>query len=258
MITFSIITCTYNAESVLKRTLHSVLEQTYPYVEHIILDGASEDHTMDMVDEYLHEDKQRETRHQIVISSEPDGGLYFAMNKAIKKSTGTYLVFLNAGDVFPASDTLEVIANSIGDGEALPGVIYGDTDIVDEDGHFLRHRRLTPPEKLSWKSFKYGMLVCHQSFYAQTNIAKDVLYNTNYRYSADVDWCIRIMKVCKERNLKLKYVHHVFTNYLDGGMSIKNHRASLEERFRVMQSHYGWITTVMMHIWFVLRSLIKK
>ena len=62
-------------------------------------------------------------------------------------------------------------------------MLYGDTDVVDDDGHFLRHRRLSPPENLTWRSFRYGMLVCHQAFYVRTDIAKITPYNISYKYS---------------------------------------------------------------------------
>jgi hypothetical protein len=150
------------------------------------------------------------------------------------------------------------MARCVDEKKTLPGVLYGDTDVVDDEGHFLRHRRLTPPDHLSWRSFRQGMLVCHQAFYVRTNLAKTTLYNLSYRYSADVDWCIRIMKEAERKGLPLKNVHQVVVNYLDGGMSIKNHRASLKERFAVMRSHYGLFQTLCMHVWFVLRAVMKK
>ena len=180
------------------------------------------------------------------------------MNKGIQKATGDYLVFLNAGDVFPSPDTLELVASSVGDGEELPGVLYGNTDIVDDEGHFLRHRRLQPPERLTWRSFRQGMLVCHQAFYARTDLAKANPYNMQYRFSADVDWCIRVMKAAERQGLPLRNVEAVVVNYLDGGMTVKNHRASLRERFRLMRHHYGLLPTLAMHAWFVLRSVLKK
>lgn len=258
MIKFTIVTCTFNAASVLQRTLDSVRHQSYGDVEHLILDGLSTDDTVKMAMAYKERSDKAENGHDITIISEKDGGLYDAMNKGIRHATGTYIVFLNAGDTFPSKDTLETVAASVGEGEQLPGVLYGDTDIVDADGRFLRHRRLSPPRRLSWRSFKWGMLVCHQAFYARTDIAKLTPYNLNYRFSADVDWCIRIMKECAKQKLPLRNVNEVVVNYLDGGLSIKNHKASLKERFRVMASHYGYIQTSLLHAWFVLRSLIKK
>lgn len=258
MIKFTIVTCTYNAEAVLQRTLDSVMKQTYCNIEHLIIDGVSKDKTLTMVKAYQHKNDVGESAHEILVFSEPDKGLYDAMNKGINRATGDYLIFLNAGDVFSSEDTLEFVEGCVGEGEELPGVLYGDTDIVNMDGHFLRHRRLTPPKRLSWRSFMWGMLVCHQSFYARTDIAQDIHYNLDYRFSADVDWCIRIMRESARRHLPLRNVNAVITNYLDGGMSVQNHKASLKERFQVMRSHYGLLTTLFVHAWFAVRSVLKK
>lgn len=258
MIKFTIVTCTYNAEAVLQRTLDSVHKQTYCNIEHLIIDGVSKDKTLAMVRAYQHKTQVGENAHEVVVRSEPDRGLYDAMNKGIDYATGDYLVFLNAGDVFPSEDTLEYVEGCVGEGETLPGVLYGDTDIVNNDGRFLRHRRLTPPAKLTWRSFKWGMLVCHQSFYARTDIARSVHYNLDYHYSADVDWCIRIMKEAMRLHLPLRNVNAVITNFLDGGMTTQNHRASLKERFKVMRAHYGLLMTLTMHVWFVIRGFYKK
>ncbi len=258
MISFTIITCTYNAGGVLKRTLDSVLSQTYGNMEHLIIDGASSDSTLSLVDDYKKEDAECSSKHIIRVVSEKDGGLYYAMNKAIDMVDKDYLVFLNAGDIFSSNDTLQRIAESVPLNEEMPAVLYGDTDIVDDNGAFLRHRRLTPPSKLSWKSFKWGMLVCHQSFYVNSELAGKVHYNTKYHYSADIDWCIRVMKEAENRGMTLQRLNFVVTNYLDGGMSVKNHKASLHERFSVMRENYGLAITIFMHILFVLRAVIKK
>ena len=270
MIRFSIITCTYNAAKEVGRTLDSVLAQTYHHVEHLVIDGASKDSTMQLVRAYQKESEEADNDHELVVVSEPDSGLYDAMNKGIGLATGDYLVFLNAGDVFPSPDTLELIAGAVGDGEALPGVLYGDTDIVDDTGRFLRHRRLQPPaEGLSWRSFRHGMLVCHQAFYARADLAKRNLYNLSYRFSADVDWCIRVMKDAEAESSKpqepssapaplaTKNVGMVVVNYLDGGLTTKNHRRSLRERFQVMRHHYGLPVTLWMHFTFLFRALKK-
>lgn len=180
---FSIITVTYNAGAVLEDTIQSVITQTYRNVEYIIVDGGSKDHTLDIINRY------REHIHTLV--SEPDKGLYDAMNKGIRLATGDYLCFLNAGDELHEDDTLQLMVHSI-TGTELPDVLYGETAIVDEEGHFLRMRRLSAPEDLNWKSFKDGMLVCHQAFFPRRELAEP--YDLRYRFSADFDWCIRIMK----------------------------------------------------------------
>lgn len=258
MIKFTIITCTYQAEKELERTLKSVLKQTYKDVEHLIVDGASTDATLQLAQAYVTESQAQNNEHQVMVTSERDKGLYDAMNKGLKHATGDYVLFLNAGDSFPSESTLTQVAACAERASVLPGVLYGDTDIVDNEGRFVRHRRLSPPKKLSWKSFMQGMVVCHQAFYARTDLAKKVPYQLKYRYSADVDWCIRVMKMAQKQGLPLCNVQTVVANYLDGGMTEKNHKVSLKERFRVMESHYGYLPTLFMHAWFAVRSVLKK
>jgi len=245
----SIITVTYNAASVLKRTLDSVKAQSWQQIEHLIIDGASKDETVSMAETY-----KAQCPYEVVILSEPDKGLYDAMNKGLRLATGDYLVFLNAGDTLHAANTLETIVRSA---QPLPGVLYGDTAITDEQGNFLHLRRLRPPKKLTWKSFRQGMLVCHQAFYALTDIAKNLPYDPRYRYSADVDWCIRVMKEAQKRQLPLVNTQAILADYQEEGQTTIHHRDSLKERFDVMRRHYGLFSTVMMHVWFVFRQLIK-
>ena len=241
---FSIITVTYNAASVIEPTLASVAAQSYRNFEYLLIDGGSTDDTVAKAKasgiEFAH------------IVSERDNGLYDAMNKGIKLAEGDYLCFLNAGDAFHSSDTLERIVAAIPEGDSLPDVLYGETAEVDENRCFVRMRRLSVPEKLHWKSFKQGMLVCHQAFYARRELAP--LYDLKYRLSADVDWCIKIMK----RSENMVNVGFTVVDYLQNGLSLQNHRASLIERFNIMCRHYGVFSTVMHHIWFVIRAVIKK
>lgn len=260
MIKFTIITCTYNAAEVIRPTLDSILNQTWVPVEHLIIDGASKDDTVKVAETYRQRSLEEETEHEVRIISEPDRGLYDAMNKGLRLATGDYVVFLNAGDSLPDDTTLEKISNDVNersDGK-LPAVLYGDTNIVDEKGIVLHPRRLAPPDNLNWRSFRHGMLVCHQAFYARTDIARATPYDLRYRFSADVDWCIRIMEHAEREHLQLLRLPEVVADYLDGGMTNKNHRASLFERFRIMRRHYGLLTTLAMHAWFVARAVLKK
>ena len=165
MIKFSIITVTFNAEKVFESTAKSVLNQIYSEVEHIIIDGASTDHTLQLARDYARRSDEAGRGHTVRITSEPDKGIYDAMQKGLRQATGDYVCFLNAGDWLPDADTLLTIADKT-DLEHKPGVLYGDTDVVDDEGRFLFRRRLTPPERLTWRSFKHGMVVCHQAFYA--------------------------------------------------------------------------------------------
>ena len=221
----------------------------------MIIDGASIDGTMEMVNDYIERSNETDNGHRVQVTSEPDKGIYDAMNKGLRSLDGDYVCFLNAGDFLPAPDTVSRIAQQVD--SPLPAVLYGDTDIVDGEVRFLHHRRLAPPEKLTWKSFRQGMLVCHQAFYARTDFAIATPYNQKYRYSADVDWCIRIMKAAEKENVPLLNLHMVVVNYTQEGQTTIHHRESLIERYRVMESHYGRVSTLLMHCWFVIRSVFK-
>ena len=241
---FSVITVCYNAQATIEDTIQSVIAQTYHHVEYIIVDGASKDRTLSIINRY---------RDRIAtVVSEPDKGLYDAMNKGLRLATGDYVCFLNAGDSFHEDDTLQQMVHTLRELTELPDVLYGETALVDAEGHFVRMRRLQAPEHLTWRSFRHGMLVCHQAFFAKRTLAEP--YDLSYRFSADFDWCIRIMKKSKV----LHNTHLTLIDYLEEGMTTRNHKASLHERFRIMTKHYGWLSTVVHHAWFVVRAVIKK
>ena len=263
MIRITYVTITYNAAKVLQRTLDSVLQQDYPDIVHLIIDGASTDDTLKLVDDYIARSNAAENGHRIQVTSEPDKGIYDAMNKGLRSLDGDYVCFLNAGDFLPTPDTVSKIAEAATNthhpspNTQLPAVMYGDTDIVDGEGRFLHHRRLSPPEHLTWKSFRQGMLVCHQAFYARTDFAIATPYDMQYRYSADVDWCIRVMKAAEKENIPLLNLKMVVANYTEEGQTTLHHRESLMERYKVMEHHYGRIQTCLLHVWFVIRAFLK-
>ena len=241
---FSIITITYNAASVIKPTLDSVISQTYTNYEYILVDGGSKDDTVAI-------GKASGIKFAHIIS-ERDKGIYDAMNKGIALATGDYLCFLNAGDAFYTPETLQTIVNAISNEKELPDVLYGETAEVDDNRNFVRMRRLQAPKELDWRSFKNGMLVCHQAFYARREIVP--MYDLKYRLSADVDWCIKVMKRAK----KMVNVNATVVNYLQNGISLQYHRKSLMERFNIMCKHYGLLPTIGRHLWFVIRAIVKR
>ena len=241
---FSIITVTYNAASVIKPTLDSVISQTYTNYEYILVDGGSKDDTVAIA-------KASGIKFAHIIS-ERDKGIYDAMNKGIALATGDYLCFLNAGDAFYTPETLQTIVNAIAEEKDLPDVLYGETAEVNDNRDFVRMRRLQAPKELDWRSFKNGMLVCHQAFYARREIVP--MYDLKYRLSADVDWCIKVMKDAK----KMVNVNATVVNYLQNGISLQYHRKSLMERFNIMCKHYGLLPTIGRHLWFVIRAIVKR
>lgn len=235
---FSIITVCYNAADDLQRTIASVDSQTCRLFEHIIIDGASTDHTADILG------KSVSPLRKIV--SEPDKGIYDAMNKGLGRASGDYLIFLNAGDRFHDVDTLKTYADFI-EANDRPGIVYGQTSLVDAAGKYVGERHLTAPESLTYKSFSQGMLVCHQSMAVLRRIAP--LYNTRYRFSADYDWCVQ----CLQHSRRNVYTGKVMCDYLSEGMTTANRRASLMERFRIMSHYYGFLPTLVRHMGFIRR-----
>lgn len=237
----SIVTITYNAEKVLPPTVESINSQTFRDFEHIVVDGASADSTL------LEARKSKRAR----ILSEPDNGLYDAMNKGLAMARGRYLLFLNAGDAFHSPDTLAHYAKACADD---PDIIYGDTVLVDAERRVVGPRHLSAPEVLTVESFANGMLVCHQAFMVRRKIAPE--YDLTYRFSADYDWTIRCMK--EGDPTKFINLREVTIDYLTDGLTDKNHRASLLERFQIMRRHYGTLPTLGRHALFLLRALRRR
>lgn len=233
----SIITICYNAASTITRTLRSVSAQTYPNIQYLIIDGASKDNTLELV---------RELAPEAEIYSERDKGIYDAMNKGLDRATGDYVWYVNAGDALASPTTVEDLVRATCTGDSLPDVLYGDTRLIDSEDHDLGLRRLRPPHQLNWRSFRSGMLVCHQAFVAKRSISPH--YDLSYRFSADVDWCIRVLKEAKTT----AFYPEPIALYLNEGTTTANHRASLIERFHVMRHHYGLVTTVLQHLRFLV------
>jgi glycosyltransferase involved in cell wall biosynthesis len=241
---FSVVTITYNASHCLTETILSVLNQSYPAIEYLIIDGASTDGTLDIIRQY-----------EAGISywtSEPDKGLYDAMNKGLQQATGDYVWFMNAGDKIHSADTLRQIVSLLQKETDLPDIIYGETTLMDEKGESLGLRRLRTPENLTWKNFRMGMRVSHQSFIVKRTIAP--LFDLQYRYSSDFDWCIRCMKEART----IRNTHLVLAAFLDGGLSTIQRKTSLKERYRIMCRYYGKPSTMLLHLWFALRFYSAK
>ncbi len=239
---FSIVTVTYNAAQVLSTTLKSVKEQSFTHFEYLVIDGASTDDTLALV--------EQAGIATATVWSEPDKGLYDAMNKAIDRATGQYLIFLNAGDAFSTPETLASIAMKAQD---QADVIYGQTQLVDATGKVVGMRHLSAPEHLTWQSFKDGMLVCHQAFIAKRELCPH--YDLSYRFSADYDWCIKVLKQCHST----AYVgDEPIISYLSEGLTTQNHKKSLRERYKIMCHYYGTLPTVLRHVKFACRHLLRK
>lgn len=240
---FTIITVTYNAAATLPPTLSSVREQTCQLYEYLVIDGASQDNSVKLA--------QESGIPGIIITSERDRGLYDAMNKGLGMAKGDYVMFLNAGDAFHSENTLQQIADAIMDND-YPGIVYGQTQIVDSERKRIGDRHLTAPSVLTLDSFKNGMVVCHQAFIVLRKLVDN--YDTRYKYSADYEWCIR----CLQRSHRNLYIDEFLIDYLSEGLTTAHHKASLIERFRIMSHYYGFLPTLFRHFKFLIRNLNRK
>lgn len=236
----SIITITYNAAKVLPPTVDSIMAQSFRDFEHIVVDGASTDDILAIA--------RRNPSARIL--SEPDRGLYDAMNKGLHLARGRYVLFLNAGDAFHSPDVLASYAERA---KMDDDIIYADTVIVNTERKVTGNRHHTAPQRLTFESFSKGMLICHQAFMVKRSLAPD--YNLAYRFSADYDWTIRCIRNSNpDRNTNLNLIA---IDYLSDGLTDKNHFKSLRERYRIMCNYYGSIPTLLHHIALVGKSIFK-
>jgi glycosyltransferase involved in cell wall biosynthesis len=208
----------------------SVLNQTYPNIEYIIIDGGSKDGTTEVIYKYKSQLAQ--------FISEPDKGIYDAMNKGLALATGDYVLFMNSADEIYAPETVTEVFETA----ASADIYYGETEMYNERWESLGQRRHCAPEIFNWKSFRYGMSVSHQAIYVKRSLAQP--FDLGYKYSSDIDWIIKAAKKASS----IVNTHMYVAKYLVGGMSKKKHFASLRERFRIFSKYYGLIPNMVNHV----------
>ena len=205
----SIITATYNSEATIKDTLKSVNAQTYPDIEHIIVDGVSKDTTLDLVKKY--------GKRVSLIISEPDKGIYDAMNKGIKAATGDVIGILNSDDFFTSDDVITTIVKAFENNDIE--AVYGDVNYVNPNNlnKCVRHYSSAVFRP---SLFKFGLMPAHPSFYAKRSCyEKYGVYSLDYKIASDFDLLIRFLHTHK---IKHKYLKKDFVTMRTGGLSTKN------------------------------------
>ncbi len=206
----SIITATYNSEATVKDTLESVNAQTYPDIEHIIVDGASKDNTLDLVKKY--------GKRVSLIISEPDKGIYDAMNKGIKAATGDVIGILNSDDFFDSTEVIAIIASAFKTDYHLDGV-YTNLYYVkkDDPATIVRHWRSAPFKE---KSFFSGWHPPHPTLYLRKEVyTKYGLFNLDFSLAADFELMLRFFEKYK---IKTKYLDISGIRMRLGGTTNKN------------------------------------
>lgn len=239
-ITISIITVVFNGKNLIEATIQSVLNQTYPNIEYIIVDGNSTDGTLTIINRYADKISQW--------ISEPDHGLYDAMNKSLDLATGDFVWFMNAGDRVFAEDTVEKMIAQL---TPKTDILYGEVMLVnDARKHLGTRSNLTTqklPNQLNFNSLQKGMVVCHQGFLPRKSIAKKYISNN---LAADIDWVLN----CLKQSRKNTNTHLILAEYLQGGISKQRHQQSFKDRYQVLKKHYGFAPNLWNHFWIIIRG----
>lgn len=248
----SIITVVYNGAYHFGGTAQSVLVQTYPHIEYIVIDGGSTDHTpMEIRTAELANARMLHSKLFRWVS-EPDKGLYDAMNKGLRMATGDYVWFLNAGDEIPSPTTIEKMMLLC---TPDTDVLFGEVMLVSFARRPLGLRSEVTtkklPETLTWESLRQGMVVCHQAFVARRAIAPVFI---EHNLAADIDWVIEVLK----KSRKNVHTHLVLAHYLTGGISKQRHRQSLFDRYTVLKKHFGFWPNLWSHLAVVFRAMFGK
>lgn len=211
MNTISIVTVCYNSAKTIRRSIESVISQPYDAIEYIIIDGGSTDGTLDIIRDY--EDKIA------YWCSETDNGIYDAMNKGIKKSTGDIIAFINSDDWY-VSDVFKVVADYFEQTQA--DVLYGDFRKVWTEKRTERFKL----DNLCLDDLYYRFLFCHQAMFFKRKLFDSIgLYNTNYKISADYEWVLRAYI----NNTRYVYLPKEICYFSYGGLSSLSRKLCAEE-----------------------------
>lgn len=212
----SIITATYNSATTIRSTIESLLNQSFADWQHIIVDGASKDNTLEIIEEY-----RKEYGDRLIILSERDKGLYDAMNKGLKLATGEIVGILNSDDFYTSNDILEKVNQAFERNPSLDAV-YGDI-------HFVAPDDLTKPVRYySSASFKrsrmtMGFMPAHPSFYCRRELfEKYGDFDIGFRIAADFELLFRFIYV---NNINIKYLPLDFVTMRTGGASTSGLKA---------------------------------
>lgn len=211
MLKVSIITISFNAESTIELTLKSVASQLYDNIEHIIIDGGSQDSTLDICNDFPHISK---------IISEPDKGVYDAFNKGLKTATGDIVGFLNADDIFFSEDSVNEIASAFIKNNT--DIVYGNLDYVNENGKVIRNW-ISKPYKKGLE--KKAWMPAHPTFYCKKETYNRIGgYNDSFKIAGDFELCMRFLNV---NNIPSYYLNKKIVKMLVGGISNSGLRSKL-------------------------------
>lgn len=241
MVKLSIITVTFNRAHVIRSAIEGVLFQKYKNYEYIIVDGASKDNTIEVLKEY---EPKFEGRLRWI--SEPDKGLYDAINKGIKMATGDVVGIINSDDFFHRDDVFSTIAEAFEKDDSI-GVTFGDERIIKPENPEINYRFEAPWYFRPWM-FRIGLEPPHPSFYARKELfEKYGYYKMGYVISADYDLMMRFLLVHK---VKYKYLKHTILTFRASGISTdsSNRLMMNKEQVRACKENGIWTCLPMIYL----------
>jgi len=203
----SIITITYNSDKTVEDTLQSVAAQSYENIEHVVIDGASKDNTIDIVKSFPN----------VKLLSEPDKGIYDAMNKGVAMTTGDIVGILNSDDFYPGDDIIQKVVDTFK--EKKVDSVYGDVKFVSPD-NLNKVTRYYSSAIWNPEKFAYGYMPAHPSFFVKKECyEKFGNFKTDYKISSDYELLIRFLYVNK---ISYHYIQEPLVTMRTGGASTQN------------------------------------
>lgn len=219
----SIITVCYNAESYIRKTMNSILEQMVDGMEHIIIDGSSKDNTLLILESFR--DRYKEKGIPYSVTSEPDKGIYDAMNKGLVKANGKWVNFLNAGDFYYSNDVLKKVIGVLRKSDA--DIIYGKFKKVNP--YFNEIQEIDTIEKI-----KTQMIFCHQALFVRRQTHLNFKYNTKYKIVSDYNTFLKMYLAGK----KFEYLPIVMVEYDLSGISAHSTLKTFKEICEVRRDNH--------------------
>ena len=207
---FIVVTVVYNGEKWIAETVKSVLKQDYEKLEYIIIDGNSSDNTVNIAKKII-----STSGRNVNIYSEPDFGIYNAMNRGIVRASGDYIMFMNAGDSFYNCAVLSNIAKQIK--EHGNAIYYGQANLMKNGKCTGKNNNLSERSYLKYNTLMKGCMPIHQSIAAPLYILKKYIFNEEYKIRADYDWLLR----CCKDGVRLINLNFVVCNYDSSGVSAR-------------------------------------
>lgn len=238
----SVVTICYNSEKNIEETIKSVLNQSYTDIEYLIQDGKSSDNTTDIIEKYLSDER-------ISYVSEPDKGIYNAMNKALDRATGDYIIFMNSGDIFASSEVIQTVVEYINELNGnRPGLVFGNVKRVMPDGDIVEtyYGRLA-----LLKLLLIGRMPSHQTIFVRLDEMKKYRFDENYKICADYDFFVRAY--VNRKSLGINYIDELIATVenIDGV-------SSLAQNISKMRAEDDRSLKQNMFVWYMIICIPKK